>query len=154
VFDGDEKKTIQNVPDSPEAVSIVKKLLSRKDIDQPGIHLEANYGIRGGDLIPAIKLDDYRYTFFVWLDKKDALRCSIDRAFVSNLRLPPEQRKQVPVSEVELAIYPRISEDVAKDPRVVKLIEVLTDSLCNKFKVKITNDIKYQRAIKVLGIKG
>ncbi|ACM20766.1 hypothetical protein Geob_2413 [Geotalea daltonii FRC-32] len=152
VFAGDEKKTIQNGPDSIEAVSIVKSLLKRKDIDQPGLHLEQKLGIRGTDLIPSIRLDDYRFTFFVWLDKKDALRCSIDRAHVSNLRLPEDKRKSCPVSEVELAIYPRISPEVAKDPRVVKLIEVLSQSLGNRFGVSITKKIKYQRAAQVLGI--
>jgi len=152
VFSGEEKQTIQNDPTSKEAVAIVSRLMARKDIDHPGTYLEKHYGIRGEDLIPAICLDDYRYTFFVWLDRKDALRCSIDRAFVSNLRLPEQERERKPVSEVELAIYPRISPEVAQDPRVVDLIKTLSDSLCQKFGVKITTDIKYQRAAKALGI--
>lgn len=152
VFSGDEKRTIQQAPDSPEAVAIVKRLLSRKDIEHPGTFLERYYGIRGEDLKPAIRLDDYRFTFFVWLDGRDALRCSIDRAHVVNLRLPEERRRSAPVSEVELAIYPRIKPEVARDPRVVELIKVLKDSLCRKFNVAVTTDIKYQRSAKVLGI--
>ncbi len=152
VFSGEEKQTIQNDPTSQESVAIVKQLLARKDIEHPGTFLERSHGIKGEDLIPAICLDDYRYTFFVWLDQKDALRCSIDRAHVSNLRLPENLRERKPFSEVELAIYPRISPEVAQDKRVVDLISVLSESLIRKFGVKITSDIKYQRASKVLGI--
>ncbi|HYH05064.1 MAG TPA: hypothetical protein VEC37_18380 [Bacillota bacterium] len=152
VFSGEEKRIIQQAPASPEAVAVVKRLLARKDIEQPGTFLELNYGIRGEDLKPAIQLDDYRFTFFVWLDRQDALRCSIDRAHVVNLRLPEDQRQIKPVSEVELAVYPRIKPEVARDPRVVQLITVLKDSLCRKFGVTVTTDIKYQRSAKVLGI--
>lgn len=152
VFDGEEKRTIQNAPTSKEAVAIVRRLLSRKDIEHPGTFLERHYGIRGEDLRPALSLDDYRYTFFVWLDGKDALRCSIDRFFVADLRLPEHEQVKKPVSEVELAIYPRIDPVVARDERVVDLIRVLSDSLCQQFGVKVTTDIKYQRSAKVLGI--
>jgi hypothetical protein len=152
VFAGEEKTTIQAAPTSPEAVAIVKRLLARKDVEHPGTFLERYLGVRGEDLEPAVLLDDYRYTFFVWLDGKDALRCSIDRYFVENLRLPTEQRVRMPVSEVELAIYPRISPEVAQDPRVVELITVLADSLCQTFGVAVTTDIKYQRAARALGI--
>lgn len=153
VFDGEEKRTIQQAPTSKEAVVIVKRLLARKDIEHPGTYLEKYYNIKGEDLLPALSLDDYRYTFFVWIDKKDALRCSIDRAFVANLRLPESQQQKVPFSEVELAIYPRIDPQTAQDPRVVELIKVLSDSLCQEFGVRITTAIKYQRAAEVLGIK-
>ncbi|MEU4209504.1 hypothetical protein AB0F13_05760 [Streptomyces sp. NPDC026206] len=154
VFDGEEKAAIQAAPDSPEAVAVVKRLLARTDIEHPGRHLEEEYGIPRTELIPTVRLDDYRYTFFVWLDKRDALRCSIDRAFVQNLRLPAEQREERPVSEVELAIYPRIDEEIAGDPRVVELIKVLSQDLCDRFGVRITSDIKYQRAATALGMGG
>jgi hypothetical protein len=123
VFDGDDKRTIQQAPASAAAVAIVKRLLSRTDIEHPGTHLERHYGIRGEELFPAIQLDDYRYTFFVWLDARDALRCSIDRYHVRNLRIPEGDREWKPVSEVELAIYPRIEPEVARDRRVVALLE-------------------------------
>ncbi|MFG3006409.1 hypothetical protein [Streptomyces calvus] len=153
VFDGEEKATIQAAPDSPEAMAIVQRLLARDDIDHPGLFLEREYGIPRTELLPTVRLDDYRYTFFVWLDERDALRCSIDRAFVSNLRLPPEERVTRPVSEVELAIYPRISEEIAQDPRVVQLIKVLSSELCERFDTRITSDIKYQRAATALGMR-
>ncbi len=152
VFSGNEKSIIQNAPTSKEAIAIVNNLLSRTDIEHPGTFLEEYYGIKGRDLVPSICLDDYRYTFFVWIDQKDALRCSIDRAYVTNLRLPEHKQQRKPFSEVELAIYPRIAPDVAQDQRVVQLIKVLSDSLCQKFGVQITGDIKYQRASKVLEI--
>ncbi|MEV5238670.1 hypothetical protein AB0K89_06100 [Streptomyces cinnamoneus] len=154
VFDGEEKATIQAAPDSPEAVAVVQRLLARDDIEHPGRHLEEEYGIPRTELIPTVRLDDYRYTFFVWLDKRDALRCSIDRAFVQNLRLPADQREERPVSEVELAIYPRIEEEIAGDPRVVELIKVLSENLCNRFSTRITSDIKYQRSATALGMGG
>jgi hypothetical protein len=97
-----------------------------------------------------VRLDDYRYTFFVWLDQQDALRCSIDRAFVSNLRLPSREREQRPASQVGLAIYPLIAEEIAQDPRVVQLIKVLSSELCERFDTRITSDIKYQRAATAL----
>ena len=152
VFSGDEKHTIQTAPTSDAAIAIVKQLLSRKDIVHPGTYLEKHLGIRGEDLEPAICLEDYRYTFFVWLDGKDALRCSIDRFHVSDLRLPELAREKKPVSEVELAIYPRIDPEVAKSKRVVDLIKVLSNSLCEEFGVSITTDIKYQRSARVLGL--
>jgi hypothetical protein len=154
VFADEEKRTIQQAPDSPEAVAIVKRLLARTDIEHPGTFLEQTCGISPLELFPALKLDDLRYTFFVWLDKQDALRCSIDRATVSDLRLPQEQRVQKPVSEVELAIYPRIAPEVAQDPRVVELIGFLSEDLCRRFDTRVTKDIKYQRSAKVLNMGG
>jgi hypothetical protein len=152
VFQGDEKRIIQTAPTSPEAVAIVMTLLSRTNIRHPGTYLQECYGIDPTALTPAICLDDYRSHFFVWLDKKDALRCSLDRASVRNLRLSELDQQKEPISEVELAIYPRIQPDVARDPRVVRLIAFLGDSLCREFGVQITRDIKYQRGAKVLGI--
>ena len=79
VFADAEKRTIQVAPASFEAVAIVTRLLARRDIDHPGRSLHREYSIDPTTLEPAIQLDDYRYTFFVWLDERDALRCSIDR---------------------------------------------------------------------------
>jgi hypothetical protein len=154
VFQGDEKTIIQTAPTSPEAVTIVMKLLSRSDFRHPGTYLLEHYDIDPRTLSPSICLDDRRSHFFVWLDEQDALRCSIDRAVVWNLRLPDYERKKLPVSEVELAVYPRIQEKVARDPRVVDLMHLLRESLCREFGVQITSDIKYQRAAKVLEIRG
>jgi hypothetical protein len=153
VFEAEQKRTIQMSPTSDEAVAIVRQLMARKDIVHPGTYLEQRLGIRGEDLSPAICLEDYRFTFFAWLDGADALRCSIDRFHVSDLRLPETQRTRVPVSEVELAIYPRVSEKVARDPRLVQLIGALRDSLCDRFGVSVTKLIKYQRSARVLGIQ-
>jgi hypothetical protein len=154
VFDGDEKRTIQAAPDSPEAVAIVKRLLARTDIEHPGSYLRQSYGIDPTALFPALRLDDLRYTFFVWLDRRDALRCSIDRATVTNLRIPEARREARPVSEVEVAVYPRIAPDVAADPRVVELINTLSSDLCETFDTRVTKDIKYQRSAKALGMGG
>ena len=154
VFDGEEKATIQAAPSSPAAVAVVKRLLARTDIDHPGTFLSRQYGIDPGALEPAILLDDLRYTFFGWLDGKDALRCSIDRAEVEDLRQPAGSRRRVPVSEVEIAVYPRISEEVSRDPRVLELITTLTGSLCDRFDVPVTTEIKYQRSAGALGIGG
>lgn len=152
VFEGEEKLAIQTAPTSNEAIAIVKRLLSRNDIEHPGKLLEKHFGIRGTELEPALSLHDLRYTFFVWLDNRDALRCSIDRATVADLRIPEPLREWKPVSEVEIAIYPHIDPQVARDPRVVELINVLSSSLCAEFKTRITREIKYQRSARVLGI--
>jgi len=152
VFEGEEKRTIQEAPASQEAIDIVRRLLSRRDIEHPGIFLERAYGIDAGDLTPAIQLADYRYTFFAWLDGRDALRCSIDRATVEDLRRPESQRRRAPFSEVELAVYPRVQPEVAEDPRCVAMITMLSDSLCARFSTSITTQIKYQRAARALAV--
>ena len=152
VFEGSEKESIQEDPTSDKSVAIVKNLLSRTDIEHPGSLLSDHYGIDPTLLEPALALEDLRYTFFAWLDGRDALRCSIDRATVYDLRLPPEERKRVPFSEVELAIYPRIPADVANDPRVVGIIRELRGALCSEFGVNVTREIKYQRAARALRI--
>lgn len=152
VFEGEEKSTIQNDPTSPEAAAIVKRLLARQDIEHPGTHLERAAGIRGEELSPAVCLEQYRHPFFVWLDKRDALRCSMDRVQVYNLRLPVEERVKQPFSEIELPLYPHIEEEVAKDPRVLQLIQVLSDSLHERFGLNLITDSKYQRAADALGI--
>lgn len=152
VFDGDRKRTIQADPTSDESVAIVASLLARTDIEHPGTHLRRHYGIDPTSLIPTIGLDDLRYTFFAWLDGRDALRCSIDRAMVYDLRPDGDRRRRVPVSEVEIAVYPRIAADVAADPRLVALIDVLSRSLRERFDVALTTQIKYQRATAALGL--
>jgi hypothetical protein len=152
VFEGSEKESIQADPTSDQSVAIVKRLLARTDIEHPGSLLTEHYGIDATLLEPALALEDLRYTFFVWLDKRDALRCSIDRATVYDLRLPASERVRVPFSEVELAIYPRIAADVADDPRVVDIIRELRKALCEDFGVDVTSQIKYQRAARSLDI--
>lgn len=154
VFEGDEKSIIQRAPASTEAVNIVRSLLARRDIEHPGIFLERHYGIRPEGVRPAICLEDYRYTFYVWLDAKDILRCSLDRAHVTDLRKDPSGRERRPFSEVEIALYPRIDPGMAGDPRVVDVMRVLIDSLCSRFGVAVTTAIKYQRAAAVLGLPG
>ena len=152
VFAGEEKTTIQSDPTTDASVTIVRRLLSRKDIEHPGTCLERCIGVHPQTLFPAICLEDYRYTFFVWLNGKDALRCSIDRFHVYDLRIPVSVRQKKPISEVELAIYPRIDEVTAKSPLVVEMINVLADSLCKTFGVSITTEIKYQRSARALGL--
>ncbi|WP_349368944.1 hypothetical protein [Salinarimonas sp.] len=152
VFDGDEKRTIQQDPSGAKAVSIVQALMARTDIDHPGRHLERETGISPLSLRPALLLDDLRYTFYVWLDERDCLRCSIDRAQVRSLREGFGNPEYVPVIEVEIAIYPRISDEVARDPRVAELIDHLTGSLVKRFDTRVTKMIKYQRAAKALGM--
>ena len=152
VFDGDEKRTIQQGPDSPEAVEIVQRLMRRTDIEHPGTFLQQHYGVDPAALKPSIRLDSLRYTFFAWLDGRDALRCSIDRYKTVDLRTPEAERIRPEVVEVELAIYPRISPEVARDPRTVDLISYLSDSLCRKFDTSVTTDIKYQRCAQALSI--
>lgn len=152
VFDGEEKRTIQQDPSNSKAVDIVKSLMARTDIDHPGCHLERETGIDPTALYPALLLDDLRYTFYVWLDKKDCLRCSIDRAQVRSLREGVGNPDYVPVVEVEIAIYPRISDEVARDPRVAELIDYLTNSLVSRFDTRVTKMIKYQRSAEALGM--
>lgn len=152
VFQGDEKQLIQLAPSSEAAVAIVMRLLTRSDIVHPGTYLERSLGIRAWDLTPAISLEDLRYTFFVWLDGRDALRCSLDRYAVSNLRLPEGERPMGPLAEAEISIYPRIDSTTARDPRVVELITALQEDLCREFGVSVTKEIKYQRSARALGI--
>ena len=151
MFDGDEKRIIQASPTSPEAVAIVRRLLARKDIEHPGNYLEAHYGIRPEDLYPSMVLERYICSFFVLLDKKDALRCPMDRCYVRNLRVPKEERRRDAFKEVEFNIYPHVPAEIAGDPRVAQLIQTLTDSACEESGGRITRDIKYQRGAKALG---
>jgi hypothetical protein len=152
VFGGHDKAVIRQAPDSPEAVAIVKRLLARTDIEHPGTQLRMRYGIDPETLEPAIRLDDYRFTFFVWVDGNDALRCSIDCFEVSNLRLPSAARYSKSLVEVELNIYPRIDPEMAEDSRVQEAIDRLAASLCDRFGVSVISLIKYQRSARALGI--
>jgi hypothetical protein len=152
VFEGHDKAVLQQGPDSAEAVAIVRRLLARTDIEQPGAQLRARYAIDPGSLEPAIRLDDHRYTYFAWLDGRDALRCSIDRFEVSSLRLPEEARDYRWLAEAELSVYPRIDPEVAGDPRVRELMDKLATSLRETFRVSETSLIKYQRAAQALNM--
>jgi len=152
IFEGEEKAMIQSAPRSPSSFAIVRQLLGRTDIDQPGVHLLRSYGIRGDDLTPSICIEQYRHPFYVWLDKKDALRCTMDRAYVSDMRHPSAENDGKLFSEIELPLFPRIESTVARDPRTVRLMEVLSASLADQFGTRATSDNKYQRAAKTLGI--
>ena len=150
VFAGDEKKLIQDDPTQPAAVELVRNVLGRKHEANPGPYLYEHYGITPDMLSPVLKLDNRRYGFYVWLDKQDALRCSLDRVAVTGLRHPDRAGE---FSEVELAIYPRIADEVANDPRVGQLLEVLEESLNTTFGVERTSEIKYQRGARVLALR-
>ena len=76
----------------------------------------------------------------------------MDRVQVYNLRLPEEERERRPFSEIELPIYPHIKEEIARDPRVMELIRVLSESLHERFGLNLITDSKYQRAASALGI--
>jgi hypothetical protein len=152
IFEGEQKATIQNAPTSPESVGIVRGLLARTDIEHPGIHLAEATGIRGADLSPAVCLEQYRHPFFVWLDKRDALRCSMDRVEVYDLRVAEAARVRRPFGEIELPVYPHIDDEVARDPRLAELIQVLSNSLRNRFGIGLIGQSKYQRAARALGI--
>lgn len=154
VFEGEDKATIQNDPSGQAAVTIVKKLITRRDTDQPGTFLELATGISPLSLSPALVLRGHRTTFYVLIDGYDVLRCSIDRSSVFDFRSgksteDPDNWKSF--REVELSLYPRISDDIKSDPRVVQVIEALRDSLIERFNTHVIYDIKYQRGMKLLG---
>lgn len=148
VFDGLERATIQTDPSGPDAVATVKRLLARRDIMHPGRIMESLTGIKDEDLFPSILLVQRRRTFYVWLDGRDALRCSLDRAEVTNLRDSSRGRKSGRFSEVEVPIYPRAPEEVIKDGRTAELIDFLSGSLIDAFGCSHTTDSKYRRAMK------
>lgn len=152
IFEGDEKVIIQNHPTAPEAIAIVKRLLARTDIEHPGRHLLQCYGIRGDELTPSICIERCIRPFFVWLDKKDALRCTMDRANVFDLRVPFAAQDKKLFTEVELPLYPRIEPAVARDARVLDLIRVISESLHDEFGANLITENKYQRAAKILNI--
>lgn len=151
-FGGQDKRTIQLHPDSPEAVNAVKRLLAREDIDHPGVHLRKATGLTGDDLSPAIRLRQVRHPFFVWLDGRDALRCSMDRVRVVDLRAPDPEATEASFGEVEFPVYPRLAPETARDPRVPRLMSVLSDLLRERFGVDDVADSKYRRAARALGL--
>ena len=152
VFEGEDKANIQRAPSAPEAVAAVKRLLARTDIEHPGTHLREKFGLMGNDLSPALGLEQYRHPFFVWLDKQDALRCSMDRVTVYDLRLPEEPRVRKTYSKIELPVYPHVDDKVAHDPRLIRLIETLTASLSDRFGIEAVLESKYERGADVLGL--
>lgn len=154
IFEDAEKLAIQKDPISEESVAIVKNLLRRTDIMHPGIVLRQATGITADELTPAMLLVQHRKTFYVLLDKEDALRCSLDRVSASNLRVPADVRVAKKFSEVEVPVYPRIKEHVASDPRVEQLITTLSGSLIARFGASVIQESKYQRAAAALGIGG
>lgn len=152
VFEGENKKTIQLAPYSDDSICIVKELLSRTDIDHPGIFLKQIFNILPKMLSPAMILFGKRSTFYVRLDNYDILRCSIDRSAVTDYRNDYEGSNKKDFREVEISIYPRISETISKDTRVLDLIYYLVDSLTSEFNKEVIYDIKYQRGAKLLGL--
>jgi hypothetical protein len=152
VFEGEEKLAIQTTPYSDRSTAIVRHLLSRDDIDQPGVFLKREYGVASEQISPAVVLRGHRSTFYVLVDGFDILRCSIDRSTVFNPRTDPSLTRPFSFREVEISIYPRISPEISKDDRVLSAIKHLVNSLQERFKKKITYDIKYQRAASGLGI--
>jgi hypothetical protein len=152
VFEGAEKLQIQTAPFSRESIAIVKRLLARTDIEQPGTFLQREYGISPDEMMPAVVLFGHRSTFYVRLDGYDVLRCSIDRSEVMDYRHDIEASANKAFREVELSIYPRIRKEISADPRVLPLIRYLTNTLTTRFSRPIIQAIKYQRAAMALGI--
>lgn len=152
VFEGEEKAMIQDAPASPEAAAIVGRLLAREDIEHPGTHLRRRYRIAGHELTPSICLEQYRHPFFVWIDGRDALRCSMDRASVHDLRAagdgPP---RRATFGEVEFPVYPHLEPEIADDPRLLALIDALSTALQARYDAPRTTRNKYQRAAMALG---
>ncbi|MFI1890371.1 hypothetical protein [Streptomyces jumonjinensis] len=50
-----------------------------------------------------------------------------------DLRLPEGERVKKPFSEIELPVYPHLPDEIAQDPRLLQLIEALTQSLRETF---------------------
>lgn len=154
VFEGEEKECIQDNPTSPDAVAIVKRLLSRDDVEHPGLYLRQRYGIHPAILEPSIRIAQLRHPFFVWLDGRDALRCVMDRAVVTDLRDSSAGRSDGLFLELELPLYPRIEPEVSRDPRTVRLINVLKIEAEEQLDAIVTARNKYQRAADVLELTG
>jgi hypothetical protein len=152
VFQGKDRGIIRGAPASAEAVAIVKRLLARTDIEHPGTFLQRYHGIDPTTVDPAVIVKRYISSFYVWLDKRDALRCPMDRVYVGNLRQPESERKLRHFREVELMIYPHVDNEVAKDPRLADAIRVLAETLHDQFGAEITKEIKYQRGARALGL--
>lgn len=153
VFDGAEKKAIQDDPTSPDARAAVVRLLARTDIDHPGRRLRARYGIDPTSLTPSIQVAQLRHPFYVWLDRQDALRCVMDRADVTDLRAPSSDNPPAHFRELELPIFPRITAEVAADPRTLGLIEALQRAAIRDLGATVTEENKYQRAARELGVE-
>ncbi len=152
VFEGSEKAQIQAAPYSDESVAIVKRLLVRTDIEQPGTFLLREFGIAPEALTPAVVLFGHRSTFYVRLDDYEVLRCSIDRSEVMDYRMDPHGLARKSFREVEISIYPRIRSEILADPRLIPLIRYLTETLTTRFSRQVISAIKYQRAAVALGI--
>ena len=152
VFEGAEKRAIQSDPTSSEARAAVVRLLARTDIDHPGRRLRARYGIDPASLTPSIRVAQLRHPFYVWLDRRDALRCVMDRADVTDLRAPHRNHPDVHFRELELPIFPRIKPEVAADPRTLELITALQRAAIRDLGATLTEDNKYQRAARELGV--
>ncbi len=153
VFDGDEKLAIQTDPTSDESRHAVERLLSRNDIEHPGVHLRSRYGIDPATLLPSIQVAQMRHPFFVWLDGRDALRCVMDRAIVRDLRIDEPNPPKRWFQELELPVYPRIDPEIARDPRTIRLIQVLSSWAERDIAAVLTTDNKYQRAATELGLR-
>jgi hypothetical protein len=151
VFGGVEKLAIQTDPTSAEARQAVASLLQRDDIEHPGIHLRTRYGIDPTTLTPCVRVAQLRCPFFVWLDKRDALRCVMDRAEVTDLRTQADREPKW-FQELELPVYPRVSVEVAHDPRILQLIEHLALAAESGLGAVLTKANKYQRACETLSI--
>jgi hypothetical protein len=152
IFEGADKLAIQMNPTGEQAVATVRRLLSRQDIMHPGIVLGRATGIRPDELTPALSLIQYRRTFYVWLDKSDALRCSLDRAEVTDLRNTSTNVNRGHFNEVEVPIYPRISPLLLADERVQRLIDSISRSLVDQFGATEVHDSKYRRGARVIGL--
>jgi len=152
VFEGAEKLQIQSAPYSKESIAIVKHLLARADIEQPGTFLQREFGIPPEAVTPALVLFGHRSTFYVRLDDYDVLRCSIDRSEVMDFRNDPHGSAMKAFREVEISIYPRIRQEISSDSRVIPLIRYLTDALTTRLSRPVIHAIKYQRAAIALGI--
>lgn len=151
VFEDENKKTIQLAPYSIDSINIVKGLLSRTDIDHPGIFLKQEFNISSDELSPAMVLFGKRSTFYVRLNGYDILRCSIDRSTVFDYRQDLEEKNKKTFREVEISIYPRISPEIADDKRIIKIINFFVESLKQHFQKEVIYEIKYQRGAKMLG---
>ncbi|WP_272570042.1 hypothetical protein [Providencia sp. PROV255] len=153
VFEGRNKGIIQSSPYGDEAIAIVKNLITRKDIEQPGTFLKSVTGVNPEDLAPVMILRGYRSTFYVLIDGLDALRCSMDRSFVFDARngaRPETTEGWKGFREIEISLYPKISDSLKGDPRVIEVVTALRDSLVSKFGAEVIHDIKYQRGMKLI----
>ncbi|AKC32631.1 hypothetical protein [Candidatus Pantoea carbekii] len=99
-------------------------------------------------------LRGYRSTFYVLIDGYDVLRCSMDRCTVFDFRSLNDMQNPVMwkyFREIELSLYPRISNKIKNDVRIIRIVEILRDSLISYFNTCVIYDIKYQRGMRLLG---